>query len=151
MCGIAGGVNLNFDKNFLKKALYHRGPDDCGYFEHENIFLFHTRLAIQDIKHGKQPFRFKNFVIIYNGEIYNHLELREQYLKEFKFTTNSDTETLLYMFIKFRENMFEKIDGMFAFAIFDIKNKKLFLARDRAGKKPLYYYQDKDIFFSQVN
>ena len=153
MCGIAGGVNLKLDKEFLEKALFHRGPDDIGYFENKNIFLFHTRLAIQDIRRGKQPFKFKNFVIVYNGEIYNHLELRDQYLKDFKFSTHSDTETLLYMFIKFRENMFEKIDGMFAFAIFDMENKKLFLARDRTGKKPLYYYLEDDKFFfaSELN
>ena len=153
MCGIAGGVNLFIDKELLKEKLYHRGPDDWGYFEYENVFLFNTRLAIQDIEHGKQPFEYENHTIIYNGEIYNHLELREQYLSEFKFKTSSDTETLLYLFVKFKENMFDKIDGMFAFAIFDKEKKKIFLARDRAGKKPLYYYKNRGIFFfaSELN
>ncbi len=153
MCGIVGGVNFTPDINFLYAKLKHRGPDDSGSFKYKNIFLFHTRLAIQDIKHGKQPFVFQDYVVVYNGEIYNHIELKEQYLKEFKYTTNSDTETLLYLYIKFKENMFDKLDGMFSFAIFDKKNNIIFLARDRAGKKPLYYYKDKDIFFfaSELN
>jgi len=155
MCGIAGGINLLLNKETLKKKLHHRGPDDWGIYKDGNFFLFHTRLAIQDIKQGKQPFHFENYVITFNGEIYNHTELREAYLKEFKFKTNSDTETLLYMFVKYKERMFEKIDGMFAFAIYDRKNKRVFLARDRAGKKPLYYYYNKNkklfFFASELN
>jgi asparagine synthase (glutamine-hydrolysing) len=139
MCGIAG-FNFNVDENFLFNSLYHRGPDEKGKIKVNNFSLFHTRLSIVDIKGGHQPFRFNEYVIVFNGEIYNHLELREL-LKEFDFKTNSDTETLLYLFIKFKENMFEKIDGMFAFAIFNVKTNTLFLARDRSGKKPLFYYK----------
>jgi len=153
MCGIAGGIDVNVDFEFLYNSLKHRGPDDSGIFKKDNLFLFHTRLAIQDIKKGKQPFSFKHWTIIFNGEIYNHRELRNAYLKDFNFLTDSDTETLLYLYIKFREKIFDKIDGMFAFAIYDNKEKILFLARDRAGKKPLYFYYKDNMFFfaSELN
>jgi len=153
MCGIAGGIDVNVDFKFLHNSLKHRGPDDLGIFKKNNLFLLHTRLAIQDIKKGKQPFSFKHYTIIFNGEIYNHRELRTAYLKDFNFQTDSDTETLLYLYIKFKENLFNKIDGMFAFAIYDDKEKILFLARDRAGKKPLYiYHKDNTFFFaSELN
>jgi len=153
MCGIAGGVNINANLELLHNSLKHRGPDDFGVFQKDNLFLLHTRLAIQDIKNGKQPFSFKHWTIVFNGEIYNHRELRDIYLKDFNFLTDSDTETLLYLYIKFKEKMFDKIDGMFAFAIYDNKEKILFLARDRAGKKPLYFYQNGNIFFfaSELN
>lgn len=114
--------------------------------------MVHTRLSIQDISHGHQPHHFENYSIVFNGEIYNHLELRDD-LKEFHFQTTSDTETLLFMYIKYKEKMFEKLDGMFAFAILDKKQNKLFLARDRSGKKPLYIYRDDDslLFASELN
>lgn len=147
MCGIAGGVNIEADYKFLLNSLKHRGPDDWGKWESKNLFLFHTRLAIQDIKQGRQPFEYKDFLIVFNGEIYNHLKLRKHYLQEFKFKTNCDTEALLYLYIKYKEKMFDKIDGMFAFCIFDRKENKLFLAKDRAGKKPLFYYKKGDKFF----
>ncbi|WP_035588011.1 asparagine synthase (glutamine-hydrolyzing) [Hippea jasoniae] len=149
MCGIAGFCNISADINRSKKLLHHRGPDDNGEFIDDNLALVHTRLAIQDIQYGKQPFIFEDFVIIFNGEIYNHLEIRENYLKKFKFKTNSDTETLLYLYLKKNKDMFDIIDGMFAFCIYDKNRKTLFLARDRAGKKPLYYYiKDKKFAFA---
>ena len=104
MCGIAG-FNFRVDKEFVFKKLYHRGPDEKGFFEDNFFSFFHTRLAIQDINEGHQPFFYKNYLIIFNGEIYNHLELRNL-LKEFSFKTHSDTETLLYLYIKFKEEMF---------------------------------------------
>ena len=151
MCGIAG-FNFKVDKNYIYSKLHHRGPDEKGEFSDNFFSLFHTRLSIQDISNGHQPFFYKNFVIIFNGEIYNHLELRKN-LKEFDFKTNSDTETLLYLYLKYKENMFRDIDGMFAFAIYDKEKRSLFLARDRAGKKPLYIYQkgDKFGFSSEIN
>ena len=151
MCGIAG-FNFRVDRDFVFKALYHRGPDEKGYFEDEFFSFFHTRLSIQDISEGHQPFFYKNYLIIFNGEIYNHLELRDL-LKEFSFKTLSDTETLLYLYLKFKEDMFKYIDGMFAFCIYDIKKKEIFLARDRAGKKPLYIYENKEKFgfSSEIN
>ncbi|PLY10465.1 MAG: asparagine synthase (glutamine-hydrolyzing) [Arcobacter sp.] len=150
MCGIAGSIN--FDDTIKEKifsSLNHRGPDENGFYEFKNINLMHTRLSIQDISHGHQPFHFENLSIVFNGEIYNHLEIREKYLKEFSFKTVSDTETLLILYSKYREKMFEYLDGMFAFAILDTKLNYIILARDRSGKKPLYVYKnDKKLLFS---
>lgn len=153
MCGIAGSINFKLDIKKVIKDLFHRGPDENGFFEQENIQLIHTRLAIQDIRHGSQPFILKDLIIVFNGEIYNHMEIRNKYLKEFRFKTNSDTETLIYLYKKYKEKLFNFVDGMFAFAIYDRKNKKLFLARDRVGKKPLYYYYDGKyfVFASELN
>lgn len=154
MCGIAGTINLD-SKNLelIKNSLIHRGPDEQDIYNYKNINLIHTRLAIQDISNGHQPFEFKNYVIVFNGEIYNHLSLREECLKDFTFTTNSDTETLLYLYIKYKDKMFDMLDGMFAFAILDKDRNKLILARDRAGKKPLYMYKDYNslMFSSELN
>jgi len=151
MCGIAG-FNFKVDENFIFNSLNHRGPDEKGKIETKNFSLFHTRLAIVDLKNGHQPFKFNEYIIVFNGEIYNHLELRNN-LKEFKFKTSSDTEILLYLFIKYKEKMFDFIDGMFAFAILNIKENYLFLARDRAGKKPLFIYKknQKFGFASELN
>ncbi|MCD4756686.1 MAG: asparagine synthase (glutamine-hydrolyzing) [Arcobacteraceae bacterium] len=153
MCGIAGTINFNGNAcEAIKQALYHRGPNEQFIYSYENINLIHTRLSIQDISHGHQPFHFQEYSIVFNGEIYNHMELRKK-LQGFIFQTHSDTETLLYMFIKYGEKMFSMIDGMFAFCILNKKEKKLFLARDRAGKKPLYIYKkdNKLLFASELN
>ena len=151
MCGIAG-FNFNVDTKKVQKSLFHRGPDAQSAWSDENFHLIHTRLAIVDIAHGVQPFEYGEYVIVFNGEIYNHLELRKT-LREFVFHTKSDTETLLYLYIKYKEKLFSKLDGMFAFAIYNKKTKQLFLARDRAGKKPLYIYQEgqKFAFASEIN
>ena len=153
MCGISGVINhQKYDLEAIKSSLYHRGPDEQSIFIDKNIALLHTRLSIQDISHGQQPFQFLEYTVVFNGEIYNHLELRND-LKEVNFKTASDTETLLYLYIKYQERMFDKIDGMFAFAILDKKRNKLFMARDRSGKKPLYFYKDNNSFFfaSELN
>ncbi len=151
MCGITG-FNFKVDDKNILNSLYHRGPDKQSKWNDDVISLFHTRLSIQDISEGHQPFIYQNYVIIFNGEIYNHLELRKE-LTEFNFKTKSDTETLLYLYLKYKKDMFKKIDGMFAFCIYDKDKKTLFLARDRAGKKPLYIYQNgKDFgFASEIN
>ena len=151
MCGIAGSINFEVDIEKLKKDLYHRGPDEFGKVKYKNCTLFHFRLAIQDIQNGHQPFSIGNFVIVFNGEIYNHLELRK--MCSYNFKTLSDTETLLAMYIEYGSKMFDYIDGMFAFAIFDKGKNTLFFARDRAGKKPLYFYKKNNIFFfaSELN
>lgn len=156
MCGISGTINykkIELDVNLIKKALYHRGPDEQNHCEFNNTLLVHTRLSIQDILHGQQPFSYEEFTIVFNGEIYNHIELREEYLAGFNFETLSDTETLLILFSKYKEKMLNLLDGMFAFAILDKKNHTTFLARDRAGKKPLYIYKDnnKIMFSSELN
>ncbi len=152
MCGIAGAINFKPNRDIVFSTLNHRGPDENGFYEDLNLSLFHTRLSIQDVKCGQQPFIFNDYAIVFNGEIYNHLELRDK-LSDFTFKTNSDTETLLYLYLKYKEKAFEKIDGMFAFAIYDKSNKRLILARDRAGKKPLYFYSKENQFFfaSELN
>jgi len=154
MCGIAGAINLEGSRSKdILRSLIHRGPDEQSSLFYKSVFFVHTRLAIQDISDGHQPFEYQNFAIIYNGEIYNHLELRKHYLKECKFRTNSDTETLLRLYIKYKVRMFDYIDGMYAFAILDKKNNKIIFGRDRAGKKPLYIYQgnNKVLFASELN
>jgi len=154
VCGIAGTINFSSaNLESIKNSLFHRGPDEQDIYNYKNINLIHTRLSIQDISNGHQPFQYKEFVIVFNGEIYNHLSLRQKYLKDFIFTTNSDTETLLYLFIKYKNKMFDILDGMFAFCILDKNTNKLILARDRAGKKPLYFYKDSDslLFASELN
>ncbi|MBA3662134.1 MAG: asparagine synthase (glutamine-hydrolyzing) [Gammaproteobacteria bacterium] len=153
MCGIAGVINYQENMlSTLQLALKHRGPDAQTVYREKNVALVHTRLAIQDVDHGIQPFFYKNYAIIFNGEIYNHQVLRQS-LTEFSFQTESDTETLLYLFIKFRYEMFTLIDGMFAFCIYDKLNNKIILAKDRAGKKPLYFHKTNRAFFfaSELN
>ena len=156
MCGIAGIVNANNPLEIISKlstALTHRGPDEQSHYTHQNISLIHTRLAIQDIQHGQQPMHMENCAIIFNGQIYNHLSLRKQYLSDISFSTQSDTETLLALYLKFGPDMFQYMDGMFAFAILDKNKRQLFLARDRAGKKPLYYFHKNAqfVFASELN
>jgi asparagine synthase (glutamine-hydrolysing) len=143
MCGIAGAINFPaFDFEIAKRTLHHRGPDAQTTFLWNNVVLFHARLSIQDIAGGSQPFHYENFTLVFNGEIYNHYELRKTYLSDVKFTSHSDTETLLHLFVRYGMQMLEWLDGMFAFALLDKVHQKLYLARDRAGKKPLYYYHD---------
>jgi asparagine synthase (glutamine-hydrolysing) len=153
MCGIVGVINYHkYNLEKAKESLVHRGPDEQEIFRRENIALVHTRLSIQDISSGHQPFHYGDYSIIFNGEIYNHLELRNS-LEEFEFKTTSDTETLLYLYIKYKEECLEMLDGMFAFAVVDFGANNLFISRDRAGKKPLYLYRDEDSLFfaSELN
>lgn len=151
MCGIAGTVNYQIDINQLKKDLSHRGPDSFGHCSINKVNFYHFRLSIIDIGGGQQPKRLLNSIIIFNGEIYNHLELRTRY--GLKCETESDTETLLHLYDKLGIKMLNELDGMFAFALLDENLKKLFLARDRAGKKPLYYYRKNNsfVFASEIN
>ena len=153
MCGIAGGINLNANNiNNIIDLLKHRGPDAQAFYTHKKLSLVHTRLSIQDLGHGSQPFSIGNHVIIFNGEIYNHLRLRNL-IGKYKFTTQCDTETLLALFIEHGISALKKCDGMFAFAILDKKSNQLFLGRDRVGKKPLYFYKSGGEFFfaSELN
>lgn len=159
MCGIVGYVskekiNLNKSLNLIK----HRGPDNKGVF-YKKIFdnyigLGHVRLSIIDLDNeANQPFYYKNrYVIVFNGEIYNYIELRHTLEKEkYLFKTSSDTEVLIAMYDRYKEEMFKFIDGMFAFCIYDMYDNILFIARDHLGIKPMYYYYDQlknDIFFS---
>ncbi|MBL7744898.1 MAG: asparagine synthase (glutamine-hydrolyzing) [Chitinophagaceae bacterium] len=151
MCGIAGSVNFSLDIPRLTKDLYHRGPDEQTTFEENNVQLHHHRLSILDIEGGKQPMHFEHLTIIFNGEIYNHQDVRKKY--DLACTTRSDTETILQAYAKKGADCLNEFDGMFAFAIYDRKKNELFLARDRAGKKPLYYFADgrRFVFASELN
>lgn len=153
MCGIAGLINYSCDQHeTIKKSLFHRGPDEQNSYKYKDISLIHTRLSIQDIFQGSQPMLIGDHVIIFNGEIYNHKNLRCK-VANHKFTTQSDTETLLALFIEYGVSALNDCDGMFAFAILNKKSNQLFLGRDRAGKKPLYFYnKDKSLVFaSELN
>lgn len=144
MCGIAGSINQSLDIPFLTKDLFHRGPDEQTTFTDDNLILHHHRLAILDIAGGKQPMRFEHLTIIFNGEMYNHLDVRKKY--GFNCKTKSDTETILHAYARLGPKCLDDFDGMFAFVIYDANKKELFLARDRAGKKPLYYYNSNNSF-----
>ncbi|MEO6721176.1 MAG: asparagine synthase (glutamine-hydrolyzing) [Ferruginibacter sp.] len=152
MCGIAGAVNFRLPYQQINSDLFHRGPDEQNSFAVDNIDLHHLRLSIVDIAGGKQPMHLDDrYTIIFNGEIYNHNEIRARL--GLHGTTSSDTETLLLLYRKFGVDLLRHLDGMFAFAIYDQQEKKIFIARDRAGKKPLYYFADgeKIVFASELN
>ena len=151
MCSIAGEVSFKYDLKQrmelyerMQRSLTHRGPDDSGIYLKRDVCLMHNRLSVIDPEKGKQPMKvfYDNcrYVICYNGEIYNTHEVREE-LKEngFEFYTRSDTEVILKAFICFGERCTEKLNGIFAFAIWNENKKELFLARDRIGVKPLFY------------
>lgn len=156
MCGICGIYGTEDSKTIKKmcSSLIHRGPDDHGYFLDDNISLGHRRLSIIDLETGHQPIHNENedIWVILNGEIYNYLELKENLNLRHKFYTNSDTELLVHLYEEYGENLVKKINGMFAFAIWDINDKKLILARDPLGKKPLYYHHNngKLLFASEI-
>ena len=157
MCGIIGIIDYkkNSSKNLLQKmtdTLHHRGPDDSGYkfFEEEKYQLGfgHRRLSIQDLStHGHQPMNYENLSIIYNGEVYNFKEIREE-LKalDYSFFSNSDTEVILKAFHQWGLKSIDRFRGMFTFSIYDKEKKKIYIVRDRAGVKPLYYYQKDGLF-----
>jgi len=155
MCGING---FNFkDQKLIEKMnekIKHRGPDDEGFYLDENVSLGHRRLSIIDLSEkGKQPLfnEDKSLCLIFNGEIYNFQELKKK-LKNHKFFSNTDSEVILHLYEEHKEDCLKYLNGIFAFAIYDIKNKELFLARDRIGAKPLYYYffNEKLIFSSEI-
>lgn len=151
MCGIVGFISSKGEKGkIIKKMtdkLIHRGPDEEGFYIDENIALGHRRLSIIDLDNGKQPISNKNFVVIFNGEIYNYMELKAELIeKNHKFETDSDTEVLLHGYEEWGNHLPEKLRGMFAFAIWDKENRNLFCARDNFGIKPLYYYKNEDVF-----
>ena len=151
MCGIAGSINFPLDIPLLTKDLFHRGPDEQTTFSEDNLILHHHRLAILDISGGRQPMHYEHLTIIFNGQVYNHLDVRAKY--QLKCTTNSDTETILQSYARVGPACLQDFDGMFAFAIYDRNKKELFIARDRAGKKPLYYFsnEQKVVFSSELN
>src|SRR5437763_15197816 len=118
MCGIAGAVNFNLSPKIINAAMHHRGPDEQGDYASAKVDFFHLRLSILDISGGKQPMHLDNkYTIIFNGEIYNHRELRKQFNIEGK--TSSDTETLLVLYQRFGTDFLQHLDGMFVLAIHD--------------------------------
>ncbi len=156
MCGING---FNFkNKKLIKqmnKTITHRGPDDSGIFMDENVSLGHVRLSIIDLsKKGKQPMKYKKdgkeAFIVFNGEIYNFLKIREELKKKgYRFKSKTDTEVILASYFEWGFDAVKKFNGMWAFAIYDVDEKILFLSRDRLGVKPLYYFFDgKNFIFS---
>lgn len=133
----------------LTEKIIHRGPDDTGYFVKDNVAFGFNRLSIIDLECGNQPFQKEDRTIIFNGEIYNHKELRDELKKNNEFSTHSDTEVLLTSYISYGEKCLNKLRGMFAFIIYDEVKNIVFGARDHFGIKPLYYINnDEFIAFS---
>jgi len=152
MCGICGMVyqdqSQTVDPSLLKRmcdVITHRGPDDEGYYVKDYVGLGMRRLSIIDLAKGAQPIynEDKTIGIVFNGEIYNHQDIRQSLLKKgHKFTTETDTEAILHAYEEWGVDCLLRLNGMFAFAIWDDRKQRLFLARDRIGIKPLYYYHD---------
>ena len=152
MCGIAGAINSNYSYDSVINSMMHRGPDDHSSYQHKNVDFFHLRLSILDVACGNQPMHLgEKYTIIFNGEIYNHAEIRKMFGLDGN--TLSDTETLLLLYDRFGTSFLQYLDGMFVFVIHDKINNKLFIARDRAGEKPFYYFFDhkKFVFASELN
>jgi len=162
MCGINGVLEFNSHQKVaretiakMNKAIYHRGPDEEGYFEGGNIGLGSRRLSIIDLASGQQPIfsEDKKLVIVFNGEIYNYRVLRQTLLRKgHHFKTNSDTEVILHLYEQEGESCVKRLDGMFSLAIWNVKKGELFLARDPLGKKPLFWaiVENKFIFSSEI-
>lgn len=160
MCGIAGIVGPKATKENilpLLEAQKYRGPDHADFYcEPHRVVLGHNRLSIIDLSsNAHQPFSSDcgNYVLVFNGEIYNYIELRNELRFKYTFTTQSDTEVLLNAYKAWGEDCLNKLNGMFSFAIWDKTKQKLFAARDRFGVKPFYYFWDQENFYfaSEVN
>lgn len=162
MCGICGIISSNNLTSHqsqqvtrMNSALSHRGPDGEGTYSDDYVTLAMRRLSIIDLSGGWQPLYNEdgNLVLITNGEIYNYIELRKQLeLRGHTFSTKSDSETILHLYEEYGAACVHYLRGMFAFALWDRKNKRLMIARDRMGEKPLYFYEtrDKIIFSSEI-
>src|SRR5215472_10798470 len=152
MCGICGIFFSNRDWRVqgdvlarMNHSIVHRGPDDEGFFVEENVGLAMRRLSIIDVKSGHQPLSNENrdVWIVYNGEIYNHADLREDLEKKgHQYRTRSDTETIVHLYEEYGRECVMHLRGMFAFVIWDRRKRVLFAARDRLGIKPFYYRWD---------
>src|SRR5258706_4997158 len=150
MCGICGYLQTNkaqaHDRALLEEMngrIYHRGPDSDGFFVDQTVGLAMRRLAIIDVAGGQQPITNEDGAIqlVYNGEIYNFRELRDELERHgHRFATNSDTETVVHAYEQWGDDALRRFNGMFAFALWDGRRERLLLARDRMGKKPLYWH-----------
>ena len=164
MCGIAGWLDESQDLREkeqtlckMSESIKSRGPDEKGEYITKDTALLHRRLAVIDIENGKQPMTLKykgeKYVVVYNGELYNTEQLRAQLLaRGHSFVGHSDTEVLLHCYAEFGKNCVHKLNGIYAFAIYEINSRKLFLCRDRVGVKPLFYYKYKGglVFASEI-
>jgi len=159
MCGFVGILNKNAgevtDKLLTKMAstIHHRGPDEDGIFTDGNVGFFHKRLSIIDLSTGQQPMHFDRFTIVFNGEIYNYIELRNDLIKRgHQFKTTSDTEVILHLYAEHGADFVNMLNGMFSFIIYDRENQNIFVARDHFGIKPLYWYHDDEklLFGSEI-
>ncbi len=159
MCGIVGIINKNNQKadcNVLRKmasVIHHRGPDEEGILVDGPVGLFHKRLSIIDLSTGQQPMTFGDYTIIFNGEIYNYVELREELIaKGHHFQTTSDTEVILHLYAEYGNDFVNELNGMFAFIIYNKRSHVIYIARDHFGIKPLYWYHDdeKILFGSEI-
>ncbi|MCX6291609.1 MAG: asparagine synthase (glutamine-hydrolyzing) [Bacteroidetes bacterium] len=157
MCGINGFFNFSQTHidggadliTKMNNRIRYRGPDDSGSWNNgQDVFFGHLRLSIIDLSPtGHQPMVARNGnVIVFNGEIYNYKEIKERFFRDYQFDSTGDTEVLLLLYEKFGEDCLQYLNGMFAFAIWNPQKKELFLARDRAGKKPLYYSLQNGVF-----
>ena len=161
MCGIAGWFDNETEMSKQIPVLYEmsqtlskRGPDENGLYINKGCALLHRRLVVIDKENGKQPMaarhRGKSYIIVYNGELYNTDELREDLKASgYHFRGHSDTEVVLKAYIKYKEKCADMLNGIFAFAIYDVSENSLFLCRDKIGVKPLFYYEyDGGILFA---
>jgi asparagine synthase (glutamine-hydrolysing) len=149
MCGIFGiiGEYDNFLAKSALKSISHRGKDNCTIIQKQNLFFAHHRLSIKDkTSHSNQPFRYKNIILSFNGEIYNFEYLREILSGEYNFKTDSDTEVIIASYLKWGLNFINHFRGMFAIALLD--GDTLYLFRDRLGKKPIFYLDSKSFIFA---
>ena len=159
MCGFVGIINKNgvdVSPVILKgmaDTIHHRGPDEEGIFLDANCGFYHKRLSIIDLHTGQQPMTFQDCTLVFNGEIYNYIELREELRRKgHEFRTTSDTEVILHLYQEYGEAFVNRLNGMFAFMIYDRSREQVFVARDHFGIKPLYWYQDetKILFGSEI-
>ena len=158
MCAIAGMLNLNASPETvtaMQKTMCRRGPDDFGIFQNGDVTLLHARLTVIDPEGGRQPmtlrFHGREYTIVYNGELYNTDQLRRELLKlGHEFRGHSDTEVLLHGYARWGEGVLEKLNGIYAFAVYD--GERVFLARDRIGVKPLFYAEHRGglLFASEI-
>lgn len=154
MCGIAGILSSDIDLRQEKEMLWRvsdslkmRGPDARGEYITRSVALIHRRLSVIDPEKGVQPMRFGKYIIVYNGEIYNTDEIRRELrFHGYVFETDCDTEVVLKSFHLWQERCAEKLNGIFAFAIYNMDSEEIFLCRDRIGVKPLFYSKTKDLF-----
>ena len=159
MCGFVGIINKNnqiVDTSVLLQmasTIHHRGPDEEGMFIDGSVGFFHKRLSIIDLSTGKQPMTFDECTIVFNGEIYNYIELKQDLTRKGHiFHTTSDTEVILRLYLEQGDEFINLLNGMFAFIIFDQRKRRLLIVRDHFGIKPLYWYQDnhKLVFGSEI-